>query len=74
MESAVKTMHGLASDQAAKYRGDMKKVVMMTTVMLFMTKMAIYCPQGSGTLRQQYTLLYSVLLCYVGSAYAYWAH
>jgi len=25
MESAVKTMHGLASDQAAKYRGDMKK-------------------------------------------------
>ena len=28
------------------------------------SKMAIYCPQGSGTLRQQYTLLYSVILCY----------
>ena len=27
------------------------------------TKMAIYCPQGSGTLRQQYTLLYSVIIC-----------
>ena len=27
-------------------------------------KMAIYCPQGSGTLRQQYTLLYSALLCF----------
>ena len=26
--------------------------------------MAIYCPQGSGMLRQQYTLLYSVILCY----------
>ena len=26
--------------------------------------MAIYCPQGSGTLRQQYTLLYSVTLCF----------
>ena len=45
MESAVKTMHGLASDQAAKYRGDMKKVVMMmttttmTTVMLLMRMM-----------------------------------
>ena len=34
MESAVKTMHGLASDQAAKYRGDMKKVVLMMTMML----------------------------------------
>ena len=36
MESAVKTMHGLASDQAAKYRGDMKKVVMMMTMMMMM--------------------------------------
>ena len=27
-------------------------------------KMAIYCPQGSGTLRQQYTLLFSVILCF----------
>ena len=32
--------------------------------MLTMGKMAIYCPQGSGTLRQQYTLLYSVKLCF----------
>ena len=27
-------------------------------------KMAIYCPQGSGTLGQQYTLLYSALHCF----------
>ena len=27
-------------------------------------KMGIYCPQGSGTFRQQYTQLYSVMLCY----------
>ena len=26
MESAVKTMHSVANEQAAKYRGDMKKV------------------------------------------------
>ena len=26
LESAVKTMHSVANDQAAKYRGDMKKV------------------------------------------------
>ena len=26
--------------------------------------MAIYCPQGSGTLRQQYSLLYSNILCF----------
>ena len=38
-------------------------------------------PQGSGTLRQQYTLLYSAILCYtllyfvyVESTCAYWAH
>ena len=27
-------------------------------------KWPLYCPQGSGTLRQQYTLLYSVILCF----------
>ena len=27
-------------------------------------KLAIYRPQGSGTLRQQYSLLYSVILCF----------
>ena len=39
MESAVKTMHGLASDQAAKYRGDMKKVAMTMTTTTMMTVM-----------------------------------
>ena len=27
-------------------------------------KWPLYCPQGSGTLRQQYTLLYSVIFCF----------
>ena len=27
-------------------------------------KWPLYCPQGSGTLRQQYTLIYSVTLCF----------
>ena len=35
-----------------------------TLFMTTITKMAIYCPQGSGTLRHQYTLLYSVILCF----------
>ena len=34
-------------------------------VIMIIIKMAIYCPQGSGTLRQQYTLLYSVTLCFL---------
>ena len=45
MESAVKTMHGLASDQAAKYRGDMKKVVMMT-MMLSLSMMMMIVDDG----------------------------
>ena len=46
MESAVKTMHGLASDQAAKYRGDMKKVMVMMTMMLSLSMMKMIVDDG----------------------------
>ena len=40
------------------------KMLFLFSEPLVLNKMAIYCPQGSGTLRQQYTLIYSVILCF----------
>merc|ERR1711952_538016 len=40
------------------------KWVISTICTVLELKMALYCPHGSGTLRQQYTLLYSVILCF----------
>ena len=48
---------------------------LVTTRMIAMTKMAIYCPQVSGTLRQQLLMMHGIAWAYIvlhGIAYNEW--